>query len=72
MQSPSFKIGITNVYGKNEGAKYTIVATPNKLFNVIILEMELDILFDVMNTPLEIDAPIGLTIIYAITNNYGK
>jgi hypothetical protein len=66
------KIGITYVYGKNDGVRYTVVVTPNKLFNVFILEMELDILFDVMDTPMEIDAPIGLRIRYAITNNYGN
>jgi hypothetical protein len=57
---------------KNNGVWYTTITAPNKLFSVIVLEVEPNVFFEVIDTPLKIDAPIGLTIIFATTNDAVK
>ncbi len=47
------------------------LSSPTK-FNVFVLEMELDIHFDVNGIILEDDVPIGLVTIVANTNDYGR
>jgi hypothetical protein len=57
---------------KNNGVWYTTITAPNKLFGVIVLEVEPNVFFEVIDIPLKINAPIGLIIIFATTNDCGK
>ncbi len=57
---------------KNNDVWYIVVVIPNKLLNAFVLEMELDIHFDVNGVILEVDVPIGLVTIVANTNDYGR
>jgi hypothetical protein len=44
----------------------------NKLFGAFVLEVELNIPFNVTNTILKVDFPIGLKFVSTNTNDYGK
>jgi len=44
----------------------------NKLFGAFVLKMELNILFNVINTILEVDFPIGFKFVSTSTNDYGR
>jgi hypothetical protein len=44
----------------------------NKLFGAFVLEVELNILFNVINTILEVDFSIGLKFVLTNTNDYGR
>jgi hypothetical protein len=59
-------LGFTPTLGQSGVA--TLITAPNKLFGVIVREMEANVFFEVIDTPLKINAPIGLTIIFATTN----
>ncbi len=57
---------------KNNDVWYIVVVIPNKLLNAFVLEMELDIHFDVNGVILEVDVPIGLVTIDTNINDYGR
>jgi len=57
---------------KNNDIWYIVVVIPNKLLNAFVLEMELDIHFDVNGVMLEVGVSIGLVTIVANTNDYGR
>jgi hypothetical protein len=51
----------------------TLMLPPfNKLFGAFVLKMELNILFNVINTILEVDFPIGFKFVSTSTNDYGR
>jgi hypothetical protein len=45
---------------------------PNKLLGVLILEMESNIYFDIINAKLEVEFFLGLEFVFANTNVYGR
>jgi len=58
---------------ENDNTWYTIIATFNKLIVVLVPRVELCVkFFNVIDTPFEIDAPLGLKIVFINTNDYGK
>jgi len=64
---------ITKDLVENNNTWYTIIATFNKLIGVLVPRVELCVkFFNVIDTPLEIDAPLGLKIVFINTNDYGK
>ncbi len=63
---------IAKVSMKNNDIWYIVVVIPNKLLNAFVLEMELDIHFDVNGVMLEVGVSIGLVTIVANTNDYGR
>jgi hypothetical protein len=54
------------------GAQYIIVVATKKIFSVIVLELELSILFNIINTLPQIDAPKRLGTMSTNTNGYGR
>ncbi len=52
--------------------QYTTLIAPNKLLATSILGVELVAFFKITNTPLEVDTPIGLEIVFVNTNDYEK
>jgi hypothetical protein len=60
-------------FGGKQQHMYTIIATFNKLIGVLVPRVESSVkFFNVIDTPLEIDAPIGLGIVFINTNDCGK
>jgi hypothetical protein len=58
---------------ENNNTWHTIIVTFNKLIGVLVPRMELCVkFFNAIDTPLEIDAPIGLRIVFINTNDCGK
>jgi len=53
-------------------ASYITIGIPNQLFGVLVPKVELNILFNIIDTPSTINAPIGLATISASTNDYAK
>jgi len=45
---------------------------PKKLLGVLILEMEPNIFFDIINAKLEVEFFLGLEFVFANTNVYGR
>jgi len=57
--------------GEKNGVSHIIVATPNKLIGVLVLEVELGIPLAITDTPPKVDPPIGSKIVSAI-KDYGR
>jgi hypothetical protein len=57
---------------KNNSVQYTALIAPNKLLGILVLGVELVAFFKITNTPLEVDTPIGLRIVFGNTNDYEK
>ncbi len=57
---------------KNNSLQYTAFIAPNKLLGTSILGVELVAFFKITNTPLEVDTPIRLRIVFVNTNDYEK
>jgi hypothetical protein len=60
------------VSSKNNSVQYTTLIAPDKLLGTLVLGMELVAFFKITNTPLEVDTPIGLRIVFIKINDYKK
>ncbi len=61
--------GMANVFTKNSDAWHITLAAPIKLVGALDLRIELGPFFD---TPLKIDAPMELGMVFVNTNDYGS
>jgi hypothetical protein len=51
---------------------HTTLATPNKLLGALVPRVELSAFLDITSTPLKVNAPVGLGIVFINTNDYGR
>jgi hypothetical protein len=65
-------MGIAKVSIENNGVWYINVVAPNKVYNALASKFELSILLNALGTWLDIDAPMGLGMVYINTKKCGK